>query len=421
MNKKWSFLLVVLVVSLLMSSCGARSTGVFQDKDYTRMTQIGQYGFTDGSMLGISPDGERLVVWVDGEIKILDADTGKEKQSFECEIRPSSKKALWNRKGDAFVLGDAARTPSEIMLMRVTNIVVYGPEDEEQLTDEDKKYNLTDEDSKLLFSPTWSADSEDILYCFFSNKGSNVVKIDVKEGDESTLFHARREKMPFVRGIELKDGLLLCEYNGTRWGDNDVFLYDVKSEYMTSLDDVVDNGDTQAYYEIKGWSEDRRTVLINKWIQSSSSAGLAIQRCMILTFNSSFKDYSIKTIEYGFRVDEEAASDMGINPLLIDERHGNNRLGYASLLSPGGRYVLTVDRLYEEDGDMLAVSNRSELVLHDLKTGKDHMLYTNQEDEMPLFGVSSALNGNTEGLFMTRDGKLLIWFNDGYRLFKLEP
>lgn len=421
MKKRVYLLITVLIMTLVFSSCSSSRTSSdtpsIKEKSYTSMEEIRKFEGLSESVLGISPDGKQLITWDEQNIQVLDADSLDVQQSIPCERFIGGKKANW--QGKSFIFSDASTFSQELIMMRSFNFNLYKTNSDEdtRMTNEKVDESIRDE-GVIVYAPTWSADGKSILYCVAGSEGTKIKKVNVESGEKTTEVNISRERMTYFSGFELKDGLILCEYNGNKAGDYDIFLYDVKEGDSTSLEDVVEHTeDSPVIYDIKGWSNDRKTVLINKLVPlSQSNSSQVIQKSFVLTFDSGFKNYKVKTINYGLKSDDAAA----YNPALIDKENGSNRVSFANILSPGGRYVISTEYVFEELNNQLVPSDLRELVLHDLETDKTYTLYK-PEEEPELFGIPSPFTANNEAIYMTENGQLLVWFADGYRLFELKP
>lgn len=412
MKKIYSVLLIV-IMALLLVSCGGKAPV----KSYTEAEEIQTVNCHIA--YGFSPDGKLFLSYSDNTIEVLDLETEEVEYDIDPQIKLlSRRKALWSKSGDSFILGDSVYAPIELMLMKSENYICYSLDDDEgdKITFEDVETSYL-KGGVLIYSPSWSADGKGIVYSAIDDKELRIVKADVQSGDAEVLYEAR-DRCDYTQAVELTDGLLLCEVNGYKAGDNEIFLYDVKKDEETELEDVVDANreDRWAYYEIKDLSEDRKTVLINKYIRLANEAELTLAKCIILKFDQRFKSYTVKTISFGIAADSSEEA-YAYNPELIMNK-APNRIGYSAALSPDGGFIISREDEIVSFSEGKANEAKQQLVLHDLNSDKQHVLY--EADEGEAFGIASGINGNSEPIFISQNGLMAVWFMDGYRIFALE-
>jgi|GEM_PF-5279645 len=416
MKKIYPIVLIGFLALLLISCSSSRTSGdKAPAKSYTEAEEIQTLEYN--TTLGFSPDGELFLPIANNTIQVLNLEKEDVENTIDADKSVlAGKKALWSKSGDSFILGDSFYTPRELVLMRSENIRRF-------TLDEDKGKRITREDVEtgfikggaLIYSPSWSADGKSVIYSVINDEEVRVVKADLESGDTEVLYDTH-DRSDCTQAVELTDGLLLCEVNGNKAGDNEIFLYDVKKDEETELEDVIDENrdDRWAIYEIKDLSEDRRAVLINKYISlhNEMRGSMALAKCIILKFDQRFKSYTVETISFGITADGEVESEYN-SELIWDD--APNRLGYSATLSPDGSFIVTRE---DEISEGNVTESKRQLVLHNLNTGKQHILY--EADEPEVFGIGSPLNGNCEPIFINKNGLMAVWFVDGYRIFELK-
>lgn len=424
--KKALFLMIfILSLSLLLTSCGSASAYgsavARQEEAYTTMEETDLDVLSIEEVLGITPDGKNVIIRnSDQEIGIMSLKDQEVTGTIESpDYITNMRETLWSDDGSSFMLGDSYRFPIELQTMQSVNFDVYSLKQSEgvSVTDENFEKNIMN-GGGMIYSPSWSVDKKSMIYSLVNQKGVNICESDIKSG-EKTVLYKDKDRSGYEQAVELKDGLLLCEHNGPEKGDNDIFLYDVKKDDEKSLKGIIDKDITQGvWFEIKGWSKDRRTILINKWV-----LGTCIEKCFIVTFNKSFGDYEVKTLEYQMR-----GQSGGL--IVINDKI-DNRIAYSDILSPDGRYLITCEDevLETKEGPNQTTGGNEEkefktysimtfnrqLILHDLVNNKEYVL--NETDKPEPFGISMR---NAEPLFMTESGMLMVLTNDGYKIYMLK-
>jgi hypothetical protein len=92
------------------------------------------------------------------------------------------------------------------------------------------------------------------------------------------------------------------------------------------------------------------------------------------------------------------------------------RCSYNAVLSPDGSFVISCESSIDNTVNDDNASGKTELMLYDISNGDKASLYSSDR----MFGASSPLNGGHEAIYITKSGRLLVWFIDGYRLFQLK-
>jgi len=383
----------------------------FRDEPaYTALEEISRKEIP-GKVFGMLPDGSGFLMADDAldRLHILNpdfSDTGESIPVGRSSIRDISgfKKAVWNKEGNLFFAADVDPVPMELRFMNSFNFSIYSLQEKAPLfaTGEnlEKPWRAG---GSVLHSASWSVDGKSILYSMVNNAPlrESIVKVDPERQLRTAVYEGPEGGFSALRGIELAGNLLLlCNLPG-RPDEAEVYLYDTRREekkdltgnIKSSLDEA--SGDT-AFFHIKAFSRDRRTVLLEAHSGTADNAGSSVIALYIVTFGPGFRDHEIR----GFLFAPESGSD---------------RLVHNAVVSPGGRYLLTREDELGPDGS--GNVQKRELVLYDLKEGGEFTLFSIGENLR--FGINQQGGRDYESLFISDNGRLLVDFSGEYRHYQL--
>ena len=106
-----------------------------------------------------------------------------------------------------------------------------------------------------------------------------------------------------------------------------------------------------------------------------------------------------------------APRDYQLKPYPMDP----GRCCLDAVLSPDGNSVISCETSVKAL-ENTEVPQTRDLELYDISAGTKTALYSSDTP----FGSAGTLNGRHESIYITGNGKLLDWFNDGYRLYQLK-
>jgi hypothetical protein len=391
MKKLAALFLLTLSVAALVSCSISPAAAI--PAHYTQIEQMAQLPYTK-DILGIAPDGSYLVFINDQQIGTypIDARPSASTQPLAAlpvnqgTVLPNRKQAQWSADGKSFLLSDIDATSVELLYFASRNISLFSVAGNHISTK-----TVTDEDTKtsalkggfLVYAPSFSYDGKGVVYSTMSVPGgTNVFKADIQSGQKQTLYHTG-DKVS-VRCLELAGNLsFVCENGAQSGGTNSLFFIDSNKNVTRLQDESLGLGGLNSVYDIKSWSGDRRALLITRWKTGGSSP--AIDAFFILKPGIKPADYQLK-------------------PYPMDA----GRLCLNAVLSADGNTVITCETA---DG-----SKTRDLVLYDVSADTKTTLLSSDT----LFGSAGALNGNHESIYFTKNGKLLVWFIDGYRLYQMK-
>jgi hypothetical protein len=186
---------------------------------------------------------------------------------------------------------------------------------------------------------------------------------------------------------------LFCCENGAQSNQSSSLFFIGGDKNILKLDDAaLGLGDSKNQFDMKSWSKDRKTLLLTRW--KTGGAQPYIDAFFILKIGSTPDSYQLKAYPME---DGKCSSD--------------------AVMSPDGNSVISCEvpiaALGEEDA---AQAGKRELRLYDISAGVKTVLYSSNES----FGFSGPLNGKHESIYFTDNGRLLVWFKDGYKLFQLK-
>ena len=393
--KKIISVLSIALIALPLSSC-SQSPAAAKPVHYTKAVQLAQLPITQ-DIIGISPDGSYLVFINDQQIGTypLDLNPGVPQQSMQPQaalsvdqgtVLPAKKQTQWAPDGKSFILSDIDATSVELLDFSSRNVCLFTVNGNgiasKTVTDEDTKTGALNGGS-LLYAPSFSYDGKGIVYStLVMNSGSSVYKADIASGKKQTVYQTGDRAD--IACLDLGGGRYFCCENGAQSnGSNSLFFIDSNQKVTQLQDAALGVGSTSTLYDIKSWSEDRNALLLARWKTGGDTP--YIDAFFILKTGAKPGDYSLTPFP----------SDSG-------------RRCLDAVLSPDGNSVIACE--------MSDAAKTTYLMLYDVSAGTKTTLLSSDTP----FGFASTQNGNHESIYITKGGKLLVWFSDGYRLYQLE-
>ena len=358
-------------------------------------------------IIGYSPDGKTAFICstITG-IHVLPVDS-EDAEPVMCTVTPmevmlQAKRPEWSKDGKTFVLVDNPIYGRELVMGISTNIELFryqnGDLDSERVTNEDTKKKITD-GGGLLCSAMLSADDKSIVYIKYTSGKVTVYKAGVNGTDAEKLLSSSSDNR-INECLELKTGLLLGTTYNNKQEPSELFLYDTGNDEKTEIDnDLLDADEKGIMFDICGWSQDRRTVLVERWMplrdENNAQMGQCISDFYILRFDGSFRSLEIDRLAFD-----------------SDQTQEQHREAQHAVLSKDVRYLAS----YEMETDSSNGTSLREVVLYDLE--KKKMSVVESSDEPLMFPVT-PLNGSNQAFFFTNDKRLIVHYMEEIRVYKL--
>jgi Tol biopolymer transport system component len=398
--KKTACCMFILILFLSFSACSQSPAAVNQSYS-GKIEEIAQLP-SSNDIVGISPDGKYVFFYNGSDIKalIIEAQPGGAEPSFspamsltlgDDAVSPKKKKLQWSKDGQSFIFSDVDYASQELIVMKSWNVSLFSIENgglsARSATDEDTKFNIAAGTGRIVYAPSFSYDGKGIVYSAIGTD-SGVYKVDLASGEKKTIYAVEGHKD--IDCLELGEDLSICCMNGSRADEGcKLFFVDGRGGVTNIGNGELGLEDGLNQFDVKAWSEDRRTLLLTR--RNNSKVQGVFDAFFLIRIKNGSNDYEVKSY----------AMPDGM-------------FVYNAALSPDGRYVVSCEtKDAAADGNALRMK---QLTLYDVSAGTKIPLYSSDAQ----FGFTSPLNGNHESIFLTKNGKLLVWFGDGYKLFQLK-
>lgn len=387
-------LLLILSVSAV-SPEDSDSPAVFQG-DYTLIP------LTEGeAVLGLSPDGSRIAActYDGGTGRIRMYDTVRFSMTGETELPekgmiPIEKKAVWSPDGRYAAFRSSGVSPSELRYFKSSCMYAVDMNEGKliQISDDRYKGKISFTDVNLYFDPSFSYDSEYVLYHRYQSTGVSVAAVRIKDKkEESVIFDPDRGNTYYTFPLG-GTKILINKDPMDKNLPNELYVTDWRKKGKPLA--VKKSAPVEAsLFQVCDMSADRRKILLRTWWIDKA-------------LDQEASDFSLIVF-----ADDFAACT--IKPVEVPE----GQFAVTGNLRPDGKQLILVTR------DRAASESRvrtSRIIQVDLATGaRAILLEDGSETFIPGGQFLKAGAGLCEGMFVS-DTNMLVHCEDGFRLYNIK-
>jgi hypothetical protein len=401
---------IALVVSVYAenppASSGSRSSSGAQSRAYTGISKTYTLlPWKDGEVpLGISPDGKTLAVYVYADyaddhqaVKFLNSADLSVKGEIALPDRfywLRWKKAVWSPDGRYVIFRKTGRFPAELIEFRSSCIFAVDTLTMSivQLSDEGYRPapGKTPFDTPIYYDPSFAPDGRSIVYQRLTAAGYEVVRVNIADKSPRVIFRDS-DRSSTIDAMLLSERYLLVRRDDYRLDKpRTLSVQDVSTGTVRVIYSLDSSPQNIRILDIHDASEDRRSILVHVWKGSQEVGDMGLSDVIQIRFNPDFTDQEIHSL---------------VAPK--DEHIVNGAQ------TPDGRTVIFGTVL--SDGRILKVK----YFLLDIQSNSTKLLFTNEGSFVSPGVYANPLTRFEEGLTLTRD-KMLIRFDEGYRIYNLE-